>query len=137
MIWAPHGHNEGVTALAELTDAHLLDSDDGTDTTEKFARARELLRSSYVVDLAWLRTTPWRERLASSFDPPRRRRALGEITGVAIRHRVGASASALLLAGWISSRLGWDASPLSESVGGVFEGTAGADGGTITIRIEP
>ena len=27
-------------------------------------------RSAYVVDLAWLRSTPWRERVAASFDPP-------------------------------------------------------------------
>jgi glucose-6-phosphate dehydrogenase assembly protein OpcA len=137
MVWAPHGHNEGVRALAELTDVHLLDSDDGADASEKFARARELLRSSYVVDLAWLRTTPWRERLASSFDPPRRRCALGEITGVAVRHRAGASASAMLLAGWLCSRLGWDANELGASEDGGMEGTADAVDRTITVRIEP
>jgi hypothetical protein len=136
MVWSPHGHDEGVTALARLTDVHLLDSDDGASATEGFAHARDLLRSSYVVDLAWLRTTPWRERLASSFDPLRRRRALGEITYVAVRHRAGARASALLLAGWLSSRLGWEVSPLTESDEGL-EGTAAADGRTITVRIEP
>jgi hypothetical protein len=137
MVWAPHGHEEGVTALAELTDVHLLDSDDGAEATGRFARARDLLHSSYVVDLAWLRTTPWRERLASSFDPPRRRRALGEITGVAVRHRAGASASALLLAGWLCSRLGWEASPLAEDHEGELDGTATANGQEITVRVEP
>jgi glucose-6-phosphate dehydrogenase assembly protein OpcA len=137
MVWAPHGHDEGVSALSGLTDVHLLDSDDGAQATEGFRRARDLLRSSYVVDLAWLRTTPWRERLASSFDPSRRRRALREITGVGIRHRAGASSSALLLAGWLCSRLGWEAGPLDETDDGSLEGTAGADGRTITVRIEP
>ena len=33
-------------------------------------------RSAYVVDLAWLRSTPWRERVAATFDPPAMRRAL-------------------------------------------------------------
>jgi glucose-6-phosphate dehydrogenase assembly protein OpcA len=137
MVWSPHGHDDGVTALAELTDVHLLDSDGDADATEEFARAQDLLHSSYVVDLAWLRTTPWRERLASSFDPPRRRRALAEITGVAVRHRAGASASALLLVGWLASRLQWEPSPLSDSDHGVLEGSAAAGDRTITVRIEP
>jgi glucose-6-phosphate dehydrogenase assembly protein OpcA len=137
MVWAPHGHAEAVSELASLTDVHLVDSDNGPQAAIGFARARRLLRSSYVVDLAWLRTTPWRERLASSFDPPRRRRALEEVTGVAVRHRAGASASALLLVGWLCSRLGWEPSQLSESDGGGLEGTAAADGREIAIRIEP
>ena len=29
-----------------------------------------LLDDLYVVDLAWLRSTPWRERVAAAFDPP-------------------------------------------------------------------
>lgn len=137
MVWSPHGHEEAVAALSELADVHLLDSDDVPGVAEAFARARNLLSSSYVVDLAWLRTTPWRERLASSFDPPRRRRALTKITGVAIRHRAGASASARLLAGWLSSRLGWEANPVSERDDGAVEGAAAADGRTIALRIEP
>ena len=43
-----------------------------TIRSDALARAAELLASVYVVDLAWLRTTPWRERLAASFDPPDR-----------------------------------------------------------------
>ncbi len=137
MVWSPHGHLEAESALAELTDVHLLDSDDASDTSEAFARARDLLGSSYVVDLAWLRTTPWRERLAASFDPARRRRALAEIDGVVVRHRAGASASALLLAGWLSSRLQWEPGPLSEGAGGTLEGTATADGREVALRMEP
>ena len=45
------------------------------------ARAEELARSVYVVDLAWLRSTPWRERVCSAFDPPRARPALREFSG--------------------------------------------------------
>ena len=33
-------------------------------------RAQELSENAYVVDLAWLRSTPWRERIAATFDPP-------------------------------------------------------------------
>jgi glucose-6-phosphate dehydrogenase assembly protein OpcA len=141
MVWSPHGHEEAVLALADLTDVHLVDSDDVPEASTAFARARELLTSSYVVDLAWLRTTPWRERLASSFDPPRRRLALHEIDGVAVRHRAGASASALLLAGWLASRLRWQVTPLTAIDGGTlegrFEGVAATDGREIILQIEP
>jgi glucose-6-phosphate dehydrogenase assembly protein OpcA len=137
MVWSPHGHDEAVDALAELTDVVLLDSDDQSSTVEAFERARDLLRSAYVVDLAWLRTTPWRERLAASFDPHYRRAALSEITALAVRHRSGAAASALLLVGWLSTRLGWQVSALGEDDGGGFDGTASVDGRAVALRIEP
>ena len=79
----------------------------------KGSRGREQeLESAYVVDLAWLRTTPWRERLAASFDPPARRASLATIEGFTIRHQSSSTASALLLVGWLASRLDWDTRPL-------------------------
>jgi glucose-6-phosphate dehydrogenase assembly protein OpcA len=73
MLWSPHGHEEAIDALLDMIDVMLLDSDDVLEPAAALLRAAELLRSAYVVDLAWLRTTPWRERLAASFDPPKRR----------------------------------------------------------------
>ena len=137
MVWSPHGHDEAVDALAELTDVVLLDSDDAGEAVAAFERARDLLRSAYVVDLAWLRTTPWRERLAASFDPPYRRATLSEISGVAVRHRAGAAASALLLVGWLSSRLGWQTSAMGDVNGSGFDGEATMDGRAIALRVEP
>lgn len=137
MVWSPNGHDEAVTALAELTDVHLVDSDEIPNVGEAFTLARDLLASSYVVDLAWLRTTPWRERLASSFDPVRRRRTLKEVDGVAVRHRAGATASALLVVGWLASRLGWETTQLTANEEGSLEGTAAADGRTIDLRTTP
>jgi glucose-6-phosphate dehydrogenase assembly protein OpcA len=107
MLWSPHGHDEAVTAVLDLTDVILLDSDDLLETPDAFERATGLLRGAYVVDLAWLRTTPWRERIAALFDPPDRRAVLGRISRVVVRHREGSAASALLLGGWLCSRLGW------------------------------
>ncbi len=138
MVWSPDGHEEAVRELADLTDVLLLDSDDNPSAGAAFARAQRLLRNAYVVDLAWLRTTPWRERLASSFDPPRRRVALQAMKGVAVRHRAGAAASGLLLVGWLCSRLAWDVAGLNASDGDTFEGTATtADGHDVELRIEP
>ena len=65
MLWSPHGHDEAIEALLGMVDANLLDSDDLLEPPDAFERAARLLCSAYVVDLAWLRTTPWRERLAA------------------------------------------------------------------------
>ena len=59
----------------------LVDSQDEPELRAALARSGELLESAYVVDLAWLRSTPWRERVAAAFDPPPLRRGLGEISG--------------------------------------------------------
>ncbi|MGH2872894.1 MAG: glucose-6-phosphate dehydrogenase assembly protein OpcA, partial [Solirubrobacteraceae bacterium] len=101
VVWAPHGHDEAVEALLGVMDVVLIDSDDLDEPTEAFARAQRLASHAYVVDLAWLRTTPWRERLAASFDLPGRRAELARISHLEVRHRERSAASALLLAGWL------------------------------------
>jgi glucose-6-phosphate dehydrogenase assembly protein OpcA len=112
MLWSPHGHEEAVEALLGLTDVILVDSDARPDDHD-LIRAAQLGQSAYVVDLAWLRTMPWRERLAASFDIPVRAGALPRLQEVTIRHHHGSLASASLLAGWLASRLGWETEPIS------------------------
>ena len=112
VLWSPHGHPEAVESVRPLVDVMLLDSDDIDDPVDAFARAERLRQYVYIVDLAWLRTTPWRERLAATFDLPERLEALRDIEELEIRHRETSMASALLLAGWLSSRLQWDHSHL-------------------------
>ena len=70
MVWAPHGHAAGVDALRRLANIVLIDSQDEPEVRAAFERAADLTGSAYVVDLAWLRSTPWRERVAATFDPP-------------------------------------------------------------------
>ncbi len=74
---------------------------------------RALSDRAYVVDLAWLRSTPWRERLATAFDPPQLRRELSLLQTLTIRHHPDSTIAALLLVGWLASRLGWDVPPLT------------------------
>jgi glucose-6-phosphate dehydrogenase assembly protein OpcA len=137
VLWCPHGHAEAVTQLRGLTDVMLLDSDDLPDADDGLAWAEEELRSAYVVDLAWLRTTPWRERLAAAFDPPARRASLASIDGFTIRHQSSSTASALLLAGWLASRLRWDIRPLVSMNGAGLRGRAYTAGSRyIDIRLE-
>jgi glucose-6-phosphate dehydrogenase assembly protein OpcA len=122
VVWSPHGHDEAVNALLALMDVMLVDSDDLPDPAAAFQRVEDLREHAYVVDLAWLRTTPWRERLAASFDLPSRLAALVHIAELEIRHQERSSASGLLLAGWMASRLGWERSRLGGGLG-MFTGT--------------
>jgi glucose-6-phosphate dehydrogenase assembly protein OpcA len=136
VCWSPHGHDEVVRALLALIDVILLDSDDLPDPREAFERAELVRRFAYVVDLAWLRTTPWRERLAASFDLASRRTSLKELDSLEIRHRDGSTASAMLLAGWLGSRLGWSERPLTARSGGAdHEGAAQRPGGEVAIAL--
>src|SRR5918992_1302384 len=70
MVWAPHGHREAVDSLRRLAQIVLVDTQDEPDVSSSLARVEELSENAYVVDLAWLRSTPWRERVAAAFDPP-------------------------------------------------------------------
>jgi len=117
MVWSPHGHQEGVDALRRLAQIVLIDSQDESDVEAALKRADDLSDDTYVVDLAWLRSTPWRERVAAAFDSPRRRPDLVKISGVTVRHREDSLATGLLYCGWLASRLGWEPGALSQARG--------------------
>jgi glucose-6-phosphate dehydrogenase assembly protein OpcA len=136
-VWAPHGHTEAVDSLLDLSQIVLLDSVDEPDPADALHRARQLSDKVYVVDLAWLRSTPWRERIAATFDPETVRPELRTIDGVTIRHHPDSAAAAVLLVGWLASRLDWRVSPLVEGRGGVLEGSAHARRQDVKIRLEP
>jgi glucose-6-phosphate dehydrogenase assembly protein OpcA len=119
LLWSPHGHHEIVRELLPLGQAVLLDSVDEPDPREAIAQAQALAREAYVVDLAWLRSTPWRERLATAFDPPEMRRQLHTLSSVSVRHHPDSAISAMLLLGWLASRLDWELSPLAAHNGGL------------------
>jgi glucose-6-phosphate dehydrogenase assembly protein OpcA len=125
IVWSPHGHHEAVEALLDLADVVLLDTVAELDDLEALDRAAQLTERTYVVDLAWLRSVPWRERLAAAFDPPERRTALAEIGRVEVRHEGSSEVAALLLLGWLASRLGW---PSEELAGDCTDGRVGRAG---------
>jgi glucose-6-phosphate dehydrogenase assembly protein OpcA len=136
MVWAPHGYPEGIDALRRLAQIALIDSQDESDVEAALGRADDLAGDTYVVDLAWLRTTPWRERVAAAFDSPRRRPELRAITSLTVRHREDSLASALLYCGWLSSRLGWKPSALSHARG-LWSCHASARRQDIKITLQP
>jgi glucose-6-phosphate dehydrogenase assembly protein OpcA len=67
-----------------------------------------------LTDLNWSRITPWRQLIAQCFDSPDRRPYLDRLSRVRIEYEqdsarlVTQRAQALLLTGWLASRLGWE-----------------------------
>jgi len=125
VVWAPHGHWEAVEALRGLSQCVLLDSTDDPDVAGALRRAQALLAQRYVVDLAWLRSTPWRERIAMLFDAPARRARLEQVTALRIRNQPESGAAALLVCGWLRSRLDWPQGQLVRDGRGSAIGTMG------------
>ncbi len=137
ILWSPHGHEDAVDAMTKrLTDVILLDSVVDPDPEEALARVEDLAERAYVVDLAWLRSTPWRERIAATFDPRETRALLPSISGVTVRHRPDSTASALLFCGWLASRLGWKVSPLVGH-GDRWDGHLGSRRQQVHIKLDP
>jgi glucose-6-phosphate dehydrogenase assembly protein OpcA len=137
MLWAPHGHGNAIDELLPLAQVVLLDSVDEPDIEDAIARAQELAQRVYVVDLAWLRSTPWRERVAAAFDPPRERLQLPTISRVELRHHPESAIAAVLFLGWLSSRLGWTPGALAQRTDGTMEARARTRKGEVRMILTP
>jgi glucose-6-phosphate dehydrogenase assembly protein OpcA len=136
VCWAPHGHTEAVDALLKLSQVVLIDSIMEPDPRSAVHRARELAKDAYVVDLAWLRSTPWRERIAATFDPAQWLEELGRLSSVAVRHRPDSAMAGVLVFGWLASRLGWEPGSLMQRNGELF-GRASARRGDVELLLQP
>lgn len=66
-------------------------------------------------DLTWSRLLAWRELLAQSFDSPAAQEMLSSLQRVDMTYDPGYEADALLTAGWLTSRLGWEPDAASET----------------------
>jgi hypothetical protein len=140
LLWSPHGHPEAVDALLSLAQATLLDSIEEPDKRAAMDRAYALSRRLYVVDLAWLRSTPWRERVATVFDPPPMRAELHSLCSVKVRHHPDSAVAALLLVGWLAARLGWSLEGekmTAEGTDGTLRGSARAASGEVELKLRP
>jgi glucose-6-phosphate dehydrogenase assembly protein OpcA len=114
----PHYEDKLFDRLAQMADRVVIDSaafdhpyDDLLSLTRRICDQSQPMR---VSDLNWGRLTSWRTLLASFWDVPDYRALLDEIDHVAIEYRPPSDApeeiapKALLLAGWLASRLGWE-----------------------------
>ena len=125
LVWSPHGHPEAVDALLHLAQVVLVDSvNEPRRRARRSSARRELAEDAYVVDLAWLRSTPWRERVAATFDPPQWRDELARDHSVTVRHQPESAAAGRAVLRLAVAR-GWDGSPgtLMAAHGGRCAGT--------------
>jgi glucose-6-phosphate dehydrogenase assembly protein OpcA len=136
LVWSPHGHPEAIDAVVRLAQVVLVDSINEPDPGSAVARAQELAKKAYVVDLAWLRSTPWRERVAATFDPPQWRDELGRIDSVRVRHRPDSGIAGVLFCSWLAARLGWEAGPLVLA-NGALHGRAHGRRQDVEVRLVP
>ncbi len=106
-----------LTELIETSDRVIIDScrlpDALTGLSALVDRAQERARWTAFSDLSWCRLTPWRTLVAGFFDLPEYRSFLERIQEVRIKCVAGGSrqavaVEALLLAGWLASRLKWE-----------------------------
>jgi glucose-6-phosphate dehydrogenase assembly protein OpcA len=137
LVWTPHGHDEAIDALLGLAHVVLIDTVTSPEPHAALRRAHRLCEDAYVVDLAWVRSMPWRERIAATFDPPDARPLLEQIDGMTVRFHPESSTTAVLLLGWLATRLGWELPSPFEAEGGSFCSRAWNDGREIVLRLEP
>lgn len=143
VVWSPHGHRQAVDSLVRPGDSSrpiaqtvLLDSGVEPDARDALQRVCSLAACCDVVDLAWLRVTPWRERLAAHFDPPDRRPELRMLSKISVRHGASSLISGLLLVGWLCDRLGWRPEQLTRH-DDLLRGRARGRRDEVELRLEP
>jgi Glucose-6-phosphate dehydrogenase subunit len=101
----------GADALEDLVgvvDRLVVDSREWSDPGDGLQRLAGLFEDAAVSDIAWARTLPWRAALA---------RLWPDIASVSELRVAGPEGEALLLAGWLRSRLGHGVTLICEPAG--------------------
>jgi glucose-6-phosphate dehydrogenase assembly protein OpcA len=131
-------------AMAGVCDRLIVDSSDFSDPEGMLAALAEYGASEgghgLLSDLNWDRLIDWREMLAQFFDAAPAQPYLRQVRRVAIlcafdpagQH---SSAQALLLAGWLASRLGWATDTVAHGEGGECQVRLHAGGEPIEVQI--
>lgn len=132
--------------LVALADRFIIDSADFARPDHTLPEVARLARHRVAItDLNWARLTHWRELIAQFFDVPAWRPFLDGVTGIRAGFAVDMDgrdihpSQALLLLGWLSSRLGWrpvEALAPAET-GGLLFRMGRADGAPIMVRLRP
>jgi hypothetical protein len=92
-VWA----SPELEQLVEVVDRLIVDSTEWDDLPYPYRHLADLFERTAVSDIAWARTSRWRTLLASLWP---------EVADVGTIRVKGTAAQALLLAGWLRSRLG-------------------------------
>ena len=96
--------------FAAVCDKLIWDTDELPSPVEMLpdaARLRAEMADTAVGDLAWVRTSPLRRRVAEEIS--KTAQSLGRVDRVRVSCAPDTFGGALLIAGWLASALGWDA----------------------------
>ncbi len=121
----PPSNSALLTNLAQSSTRVIVDSNSFFTPEQSISELSSFLQASYnhiLSDLNWRRLTPWQELVAQFFDVAEYRSYLQGVDSIEIEHAVAPLAEhirteqgevspnptgALLLAGWLKTRLGW------------------------------
>lgn len=145
---APRLHDQTFASLSRAADRVVIDSADFGRPYDDMLELAGLLISrgkdhARISDLNWARLTSWRTLLASFYDVEEYRASLAGLTRVRIEyvpHDIAPEAvapKALILAGWLASRLGWRAVPeqsLTRESSGAHRVSLEKDGRPLTVE---
>jgi glucose-6-phosphate dehydrogenase assembly protein OpcA len=146
MLWWMRGEpfdDPRFAKFADMVDRMIVDSATFGQPEASLARMAALLESGIrISDLSWSRLTPWRELIAQFFDAPSQVMHLEELTQVRVNYEAQPDADdrsqALLLVGWLATRLGWLAGGQATQRGGITTfPMSRADRSEITIKLRP
>jgi hypothetical protein len=101
--------------LVDVTDRLIVDSTEWDDVPEAYRRLTELFPRCAASDIAWARTSRWREHLATLWP------GIADAETVRVR---ATAAQAWLLCGWLRSRMGRDDIALEHDPAEQLEGVA-------------
>lgn len=134
-------------ALTRAADRLVIDSVDlsaGNLDLETIARlfSRKGNDEIAVSDINWARLTSWRALLANFYDVQEYRAALADLESVQIDYvgpesnAQGIATQALLAAGWLASRLGWEIESGSATEAGISLLAKTQAGGSIRLELQ-
>jgi glucose-6-phosphate dehydrogenase assembly protein OpcA len=109
--WQGDLHTHPEPELWRWVDRLIVDSASWSEAGTQFRLLQEIQSlarpRSALCDLNWTRLFHLRYAVAQIFDLPAARERLAGLEDVGITHRPGHRLTALLLLGWLASRLGW------------------------------
>jgi glucose-6-phosphate dehydrogenase assembly protein OpcA len=122
---APQLDDRVFERLGEVSDRVIIDTATFADPKADMIRLAAIIgdnpRWTAFTDLNWSRLTAWRALLAGFYDVPEYRPLMNEINRVAIEYAPLAAGSiparAIILAGWLASRLRWSLEGVSRENG--------------------
>jgi len=108
----------GFRRLTQSAERIIIDSSRFDAAPDALADFEAFLEGDTIctgTDLNWARSTSWRELIAQSFDHPLTQGLLDRVQRVEIGFDPSAEAQAMLIAGWLATRLNWSISEATQS----------------------